>query len=276
MPELPEVETVMNGLKPHLMDAKVEHTIVRQHQLRWPIPQTLANHLNQQRITALARRGKYLLLSIGDGTLLVHLGMSGSLRLVANTAPIKTHDHVTLHLSTQRHLRFNDPRRFGAMLWTDTDPYQHPLLKSLGPEPLSDDFNATLLQQRAFGRRQAIKSLIMDSKIVVGVGNIYAAEALFSAQIHPQTPAGQLTDDQYQRLTQTIKQTLQGAIQQGGTTIKDFVNGHGKPGYFTQHLNVYGRAGKPCYCCQRPLHTLTIGQRSTVYCEHCQPPVILP
>lgn len=270
MPELPEVETVMRGIEPHVIDSVIQKVILRHHQLRWPIPTDLPQHLEQQQIIKLTRRGKYLLIQVPTGTLVFHLGMSGSLRIVDSTTTLKAHDHIDIILSNQNILRFNDPRRFGACLWTNHDPLCFPLLASLGLEPLLPQFTANYLFEKAKNKKIAIKSFIMNSHIVVGVGNIYAAEALFKAKIHPETPAGHLTLIQHQRLVDAIKTILQSAIQQGGTTIKDFKNSEGKPGYFTQQLAVYGRAGKPCVICDTPLHSLHIGQRSTVFCPHCQ------
>jgi len=270
MPELPEVETTMCGLKPHLEAAIILDVIVRQKQLRWPIPTTLQSNLNQQTIRHLSRRGKYLLIAVDSGTLIIHLGMSGSLRIVTNDEPIRPHDHVDIVLSDKKILRYHDPRRFGAILWTSHDPSEHPLLISLGVEPLSDDFTPAFLKQKGGRRRLAIKSLIMDSHVVVGIGNIYAAEALFMAKIHPATPAGLLTLQQCERLVVAIKQILHAAIVQGGTTLRDFVNSEGKPGYFAQKLTVYGRAGLPCIHCQTTLSSFKLGQRNTVYCDYCQ------
>jgi formamidopyrimidine-DNA glycosylase len=271
MPELPEVETVMHGLKPHLEGAVINDVVVRYHQLRWPIPSTLHRDLCQQRVKELTRRGKYLLMRVETGTLIMHLGMSGSLRIVSSMTPINKHDHVDIIFSNQNIMRYTDPRRFGALLWTVDDPYDHVLLKSQGVEPLDSDFTADYLKERACSRRIAIKPFIMDSNIVVGIGNIYAAEALFLAGIYPATPAGLLTQLQYQKLVKSIKQVLQSAIKQGGTTVKDFMNSEGKPGYFTQQLTVYGRAGLPCVRCHASLCSFNLGQRSTVFCVNCQP-----
>ena len=270
MPELPEVETVMHGLAPQIEGAVIQDVVVRHHQLRWPIPLNLKNCLNGEEVISLTRRGKYLLMNFDKGTLIMHLGMSGSLRIVTNMTPVGRHDHIDIIFSPKKILRYNDPRRFGAMLWTDNDPYQHPLLSSLGVEPLKPDFNHEYLKQRAMNRRIAIKPFIMDSHVVVGIGNIYAAEALFLASIHPAMPAGLLTTKQCHRLVDSIQDTLQSAIIQGGTTLKDFVNIEGKPGYFTQKLNVYGRAGLPCINCQTTLKCVKFGQRNTVFCEYCQ------
>ncbi len=270
MPELPEVETTMRGLRPHLENAVVQDVVVRFPTLRWPIPSTLGLDLAQQKVSQLSRRGKYILIAVKKGTLIIHLGMSGSLRIVTTLTTPRRHDHVDIVFSDQKILRYHDPRRFGAILWTEAEPSLHPLLALLGVEPLSADFTPQYLQQKAGVRRIAIKSFIMDSHIVVGVGNIYAAEALFLAKIHPTASAGLLTLQQYQRLVESIRYVLESAIHQGGTTLKDFVNSDGKPGYFAQKLNVYGRVGQPCVACQTILKHLTIGQRSTVFCEYCQ------
>lgn len=271
MPELPEVETVLRGLTPQLEGATIQDVIIRHHQLRWPIPTHLKTLLSQQKILSLSRRGKYLLIQVTTGTLIIHLGMSGSLRLLSLDTPPTRHDHVDIILSTHQRLRYNDPRRFGAILWTEGNPLNHPLLKSMGIEPLDIHFTGEYLKQKALNRSSAIKPFIMNSQIVTGIGNIYAAEALFLAKIHPAIPAGQLTQHQCEQLVDAIKQILKKAIQQGGTTLKDFVNSEGKPGYFSQKLHVYGRAGLPCSTCGTPLRSIQLGQRSTVFCEQCQP-----
>lgn len=270
MPELPEVETIMYGLKPHLEGSRIQDVVIRFPQLRWPIPSTLKANLTQQKIQHISRRGKYLLITLAKGTLIIHLGMSGRLCMVTNSIAPRRHDHVDIILCDNKILRYHDPRRFGAILWTEEEPYQHALLKSLGVEPLNDNFTADYLKQRAVGRRIAIKSFIMDSHVVVGVGNIYATEALFLAKIHPVTSAGMLTNKQCEDLVLAIQNVLRAAIKQGGTTLKDFVNSEGNPGYFLQKLTVYGRAGLPCVECHAALKSLKLGQRSTVYCEYCQ------
>ena len=269
MPELPEVETIVQGLKPHLQDATIKQVTIRTPQLRWPIP-ALNGLLKHQTIRQITRRGKYLLFELPQGTLLIHLGMSGRLCLLPHETPPQRHDHVDLLLTDGRVVRYTDPRRFGAILWTNACPLQHPLLKDLGVEPLTEAFTEAYLLQQTAKRRRAIKPLIMDSKIVVGIGNIYAAESLFLAGIHPAMPAGLLTKTQAARLVPAIKQILERAIAQGGTTLKDFVNGDGRPGYFAQQLEVYGRAGLPCNVCGEPLKSHVLGQRSTVFCEQCQ------
>jgi len=270
MPELPEVETIMQGLIPHLENNLIMDVIVRQDKLRWPVSPMLKQHLVQQKIMQLSRRGKYLLLQMTNGTLIMHLGMSGRLQIQNKATPPARHDHVDIFFGDVCLLRYNDPRRFGAIIWTANDPLQHHLLCSLGIEPLSDDFTGEYLKNQAQNRRVAIKSFIMNSHVVTGIGNIYAAEALFLAKIHPMTPAGVLTEVQCVQLVHAIKDILKAAIHQGGTTIKDFINSDGAPGYFTQQLCVYGRSGKPCLVCQAPLITMQLGQRSTVFCEFCQ------
>lgn len=270
MPELPEVETTRRGLEPYLLGRKVERVIVRQHSLRWPIPEDLESKLVQQPLLGLSRRGKYLLFRYPSGHMIAHLGMSGSMRIVARSEDPGYHDHVDIEFTDAMVLRFNDPRRFGAILWTEGSPEKHKLLDHLGPEPLTDAFNLDYLFQRSRKRKQAIKSFIMDSKVVVGVGNIYANEALFKAGIRPTRAAGAISKARYQRLIEEIKQTLAFAIEQGGTTLRDFVGGDGKPGYFQQQLLVYGRHGQPCKRCCQPLTEVRLGQRSTVYCKACQ------
>ncbi|MGJ8688606.1 MAG: bifunctional DNA-formamidopyrimidine glycosylase/DNA-(apurinic or apyrimidinic site) lyase [Gammaproteobacteria bacterium] len=270
MPELPEVETTRRGIEKHIIDQTVRSVTVRNFQLRWPIPQTLVDELPKRRFSRIERRGKYLLIYAGDACLLIHLGMSGSLRITnANDALLK-HDHVDIVLDNGAILRYCDPRRFGCFLWFKQAPEQHPLLKHLGPEPLTEDFNAQLLYARSRNRRMPVKTFIMDSHIVVGVGNIYANEALFVAGIKPDRSAGKVSKPKYERLVSAVKEILQRAITQGGTTLKDFVGGDGKPGYFKQSLLVYGRAGQQCSQCQSILKELRIAGRSSVYCPQCQ------
>ena len=269
MPELPEVETTRRGIEPHLTGQRVRAMVVRQPKLRWPVPEALPELVSGKVISSVERRGKYLLLNIPGGAVMIHLGMSGSLYLVAEDQPAAYHDHVDLILDSGMALRLTDPRRFGSVLWQASGEY-HELLEKLGPEPLSDNFNADYLIQRCSGRKQAIKQLIMDSHIVVGVGNIYANEALFSAGIHPKRQAGRISAARLTGLVDEIKEVLARAIEQGGTTLKDFVGGDGKPGYFKQELNVYGRAGKSCHSCNATLKEIRLGQRSTVYCPECQ------
>jgi formamidopyrimidine-DNA glycosylase len=269
VPELPEVETTRLGLMPHVLQQQVQHVEIRQPQLRWPVSTEIAALLPGQTIHQLTRRGKYLIFATDVGYQLVHLGMSGSLRLVEKDLPWRKHDHIQWVLSSGQALRFHDPRRFGAVLWTH-DLLQHPLLAHLGPEPLTEDFSAAYLQQKANGRKIPIKSFIMNSQVVVGVGNIYASEALFIAGIHPLRAANQIDLRALSRLVTAIKNVLAAAIAQGGTTLRDFINGQGDPGYFQQQLRVYGREGEACDQCQTLLAMVKINQRSSVYCENCQ------
>jgi formamidopyrimidine-DNA glycosylase len=270
MPELPEVETTLNGIKPFIIQTKIIDVIIRNYQLRWPVPPTIKALLIGETINNIERRGKYLLLTTSKGTIIIHLGMSGSMRILDPTVAVKKHDHIDLVFANQHCLRFTDPRRFGAFLWTAEAPCNHSLLRSLGPEPLSDDFNGEYLWQRAHQRKVSVKAFIMDSKIVVGVGNIYAAEALFIAGIRPKKLAGKIHLATYKKLAQAIKKILQAAIKQGGTTLKDFVHSDGRKGYFRMHLQVYGRGKQPCYQCGTVLREIRLGQRSTVYCVTCQ------
>jgi formamidopyrimidine-DNA glycosylase len=270
MPELPEVETTRLGIKPHIEGQRINQLVIREPRLRWPIPAELPALLANQYIKKVARRGKYLLLHTDIGTIIAHLGMSGSLRiLTAKLAPAK-HDHLDIHFNNNICLRFNDPRRFGCFLWTEEDPALHPLLKNLGPEPLANDFDGDYLFEISRRRSTPIKNFIMDGQVVVGVGNIYANEALYYAGIHPETPAGKINYAQYFRLAEIIKIILAQAIKIGGTTIRNFSGSDGKPGYFKQQLKVYGRAGLTCITCNNILLEIRIGQRSTVYCPQCQ------
>ncbi|MEA3243192.1 MAG: bifunctional DNA-formamidopyrimidine glycosylase/DNA-(apurinic or apyrimidinic site) lyase [Pseudomonadota bacterium] len=270
MPELPEVETTRRGIEPHLCGQKIKRLIVRQPGLRWPVPVQLGRRIKHARIRQLSRRGKYLLISTDTGTLIIHLGMSGSLCIVKDNAPPGRHDHIDLLLENSARLRFRDPRRFGAWLWTDKPPETHPLLSRLGPEPLSNAFDADYFHRLSRGRKLAIKSLLMDSHAVAGVGNIYANEALFLAGIHPARAAGRISRQRYDKLVGALKQVLNEAIRQGGTTLRDFTNGEGKPGYFQQSLSVYAQQGKPCPICSTAIRETRTAQRSTFYCPHCQ------
>jgi formamidopyrimidine-DNA glycosylase len=269
MPELPEVETTRRGVEPHCLNREVLDVVVREGRLRWPVPEALPGLLRGEVIAAVKRRAKYLLFTTESGALLVHLGMSGSLRVVPTEKPPARHDHVDLLLSGGGCLRFNDPRRFGCVLWVPKGS-SSPLLQHLGPEPLTSDFDGGLLYRRSRGRKGPVKNFIMDGKVVVGVGNIYANEALFLSGIRPDRPAGRISLARYQRLADNIKQVLTAAIDQGGTTLRDFVGSDGKPGYFAQQLLVYGRAGEPCSACETPLREMRLGQRSSVYCVACQ------
>lgn len=269
MPELPEVETTRRGIAPHLVGQRVSQVLVRDRRLRWPIPEDLDVRLSGQRIEAVERRAKYLLIKAEVGTLIAHLGMSGSLRLVPADLPVLKHEHVDIVLESGMALRYTDPRRFGALLWSD-DPLSHVLLASLGPEPLGDAFDGERLYQMSRGRSMAIKPFIMDNAVVVGVGNIYASEALFAAGIDPRRAAGAVSRARYLKLAVEIKRILAYAIERGGTTLRDFVGGDGKPGYFQQELFVYGRGGDLCKCCGSTLREIRLGQRASVYCGRCQ------
>lgn len=270
MPELPEVETTCRGIAPHVTGARVTEVIVRRWDLRQPVSKNLAS-IEGHRITAVSRRSKYLLLGIDDGrTVLIHLGMSGSLRVLAPSAAWKTHDHLGITLGKGKQLRFHDPRRFGLVLLLDGDPLAHPLLKGLGPEPLGGNFTAAHLQAACANRSAAIKLVIMDAKVVVGVGNIYASEALFRAGILPRTPARRVSKPQLARLVDAIRAVLTDAIAEGGTTLRDFLNSDGQPGYFRQRLFVYERKGEPCRVCGTPIRHAVLGQRSTYWCPACQ------
>lgn len=270
MPELPEVETTRRGIEPHVVKHKVQSVAVRQPSLRWPVPADLPKRLKAQTLLAAERRGKYLLLRFNKGTLLVHLGMSGSLRVVVkNTLPMK-HDHLDICFDNDKCLRLNDPRRFGAVLWAGENPLAHELLDKLGPEPLSDAFNADYLFTKSRKRKTSVKNFIMDSRIVVGVGNIYASEALFAAGIHPKRAAGHISKARYASLVTEIKTVLEYAITRGGTTLRNFLSADGVPGYFALELKVYGRADEPCVKCGAAIRSITIGQRASYFCPHCQ------
>ena len=270
MPELPEVETTLKGILPHVCGRRIERVVVRNHQLRWPVPKNLHQLLAGQRVSGLQRRAKYLLWQFDGGHLLMHLGMSGSMCVVPAETPAGKHDHLDIAVEGGHSVRFTDPRRFGAALWLQGDPLQHPLLSKLGPEPLGEEFDGEHLYRLSRRRKVPAKTLIMDNKVVVGVGNIYANEALFASGVHPLREAGRISRERYRRLAQAIREVLASAIVQGGTTLKDFVGSDGKPGYFAQELKVYGRAGEPCVQCGRALKEVRVGQRSTVYCGTCQ------
>ena len=270
MPELPEVETTRRGIAPHIQGHTIKEIIVRDRRLRWPVPRNLPDKLQDQKILEVGRRGKYLLLSTSAGTLIIHLGMSGSLRVLPCATPYEKHDHVDIKLDTDLCLRLRDPRRFGAVLFTDTDPREHELLRDLGPEPLSDALTGEYLFTRSRKRKTCIKSFIMDSHIVVGVGNIYANEALFAAGIHPRRAAGKVSRENYTALVSAIKKVLRASIKAGGTTLRDFTRSDGKPGYFRLSLLIYDHAGEPCPKCGKPISQAVIAQRATYYCTHCQ------
>jgi formamidopyrimidine-DNA glycosylase len=271
MPELPEVETTRRGVEPHLAGHRITDVIVRHRGLRQPVSESLDSIVGD-RFTAVRRRAKYLIFELKrGGSLLVHLGMSGSLRLADPATEFKKHDHVALTLDSKKQLRFHDPRRFGIFLHLpEGDPLEHPLLRGLGPEPLDGDFTTAHLARACSGRNVAIKLAIMDPKVVVGVGNIYASEALFRAGIRPATPASRVTKPRLAKLVASIRQVLTESIEQGGTTLRDFLNSDGEPGYFAQSLFVYERKGEPCRICRTLIQHAVIGQRSTYWCPKCQ------
>lgn len=270
MPELPEVETTRRGIEPHIQNQTITNIIIRDSRLRWPVPEQLKTQATNQKILSVNRRGKYILIETDPGTIILHLGMSGNLRILPAEAEIKKHDHIDIVFNTHQCLRFHDPRRFGACLWTTQDPLKHTLLKHLGPEPWDSTFNAVMLYQKSRQRKIAIKNFIMDSKVVVGVGNIYANEALFHSGILPDVAAGKVSLKRYEKLVESIQIILKKAIEQGGTSLRDFTNSSGQPGYFKQKLAVYGRTGQSCLICHRPIKESRIGQRSCFYCSKCQ------
>ncbi|MHB8345817.1 MAG: bifunctional DNA-formamidopyrimidine glycosylase/DNA-(apurinic or apyrimidinic site) lyase [Acidiferrobacterales bacterium] len=270
MPELPEVETTRRGIAPHLLGRCVRSVVIRNPNLRWKVPVALARELPGQTLHAVERRAKYLLLRADSGTVIIHLGMSGSLRIVACTTPAERYDHVDFVLSGGKCLRLRDPRRFGAVLWTHASPASHVLLRDIGPEPLEDGFSGTYLYARTRRRKIAARDLLLNTRIVAGIGNIYANEALFGAGIRPGRRAGRLSRAECDRLVGTIRTTLTDAIDAGGTTLRDFRNADGRPGYFQTVLAVYGQAGKPCPRCATPIRALRCGQRRAFFCPHCQ------
>lgn len=270
MPELPEVETTRRGIAPYVTGRRVSRVVVRNPKLRWRVPRALIEELPGQTIHAVTRRAKYLLLRADAGTAILHLGMSGSLRVVDADRPPGKFDHLDLVFSNGDCLRFRDPRRFGLVLWTRKDPSTHRLLAGLGPEPFSSDFSDAYLHRITRGRSRAIRDVLLDSHIVAGIGNIYANEALFSAGIRPMRPAGRLSLTDCKRLVSAIGATLKRAIRAGGTTLRDFRSSNGEPGHFQLSLNVYGRDGEPCRVCRTPIRRRRLGQRSSFYCPKCQ------
>lgn len=270
MPELPEVETTKEGIKPHLEGQIIRNIDVRNGTFRIPVSASINELCSAKKVLSVTRRAKYILIQLTQGYLLIHLGMSGHLRIVSEKAVSQKHDHITLYLTNGQALRFCDPRRFGLFLYLDEDPHQHKLLAHLGPEPLSEAFNGHYLYQSAQNKNKPVKSLIMDNAIVVGVGNIYATESLFLANIHPATPAKDISKASYALLANHIKQVLQQAIHCGGTTLRDFYAFDGKPGYFSISLKIYGRKNLPCLECQHPVETIIIGGRTSAFCPQCQ------
>jgi len=270
MPELPEVETTRRGIAPHIEGRRLRRLRVRSRKLRWPIPAGLEQRLAGADILSLERRAKYLLLCSSRGTALIHLGMTGSLRIITDGRAPGRHDHFDLEIEDGPIIRFTDPRRFGSLLWAGKDAARHPLLSKLGPEPLASAFSGTYLHRISRGRQVAIKSFLMNAQNVVGVGNIYASEALHRAGVHPKRKAGRIALPRYEAIADSIKLVLAESIRAGGTTLRDFFDGDGKPGYFTQQLRVYDREGQPCLECGEAIRQSVIGQRSSYYCLQCQ------
>jgi formamidopyrimidine-DNA glycosylase len=270
VPELPEVETTRRGIAPHVVGRRIERLQVHDRRLRWPVDLTMITAVQGRAIRNAGRRAKYLLLETEVGTLILHLGMSGSLRVLPVGTPRVAHDHVDIELDSGQTLRFNDPRRFGSLFFTRDDPSLHPLLRKLAPEPLEEDFDGGYLFRITRRRAVAIKQLVMNSQLVVGVGNIYASEALFRARVRPRRAARSLTRAECGKLARAIKATLTMAVKVGGTTLRDYVGADGNPGYFRQKLYVYERAGLPCRVCGRPVKQFTQGGRSTYWCSNCQ------
>lgn len=270
MPELPEVETTRRGVAPRVIGRRIAAVTVYDRRLRWPVPEDLERQLRGKSIERVDRRSKYLLFRIGAGTLLVHLGMTGSLRVFSRAPPRRAHDHADLVLDDGTTLRYHDPRRFGAILWLPPATEPHPLLRRLGPEPLEPGFDADHLWRGTRGRRAAIKLALMDNRLVVGVGNIYANEALFRAGIRPTIAAGRLSRPRLARLADAVRDVLTEAIAKGGSTLRDYVDSSGAPGYFQLAYHVYGREGAPCRLCGAPIRRIRQGQRATFYCPRCQ------
>jgi formamidopyrimidine-DNA glycosylase len=270
MPELPEVETTRRGLLPQVVGRTIRSVVVRDARLRWPVPPDLAGRLEGRRLEGISRRGKYLLFDLGEGHLLVHLGMSGSLRRLAHPEPPRPHDHVDVVLDDGSLMRLTDPRRFGAVLWLGSRPERHALLRDLGPEPLGEDFSGRHLFDRSRGRRVAVKQFLMDAHTVTGIGNIYASEALYHAGIHPSRAAGRIALARYDFLAGAIRATLGRALAAGGTTLRDFVGSDGRPGHFQQESAVYGREGESCRACGTAIRATRHGSRSTYFCPRCQ------
>jgi formamidopyrimidine-DNA glycosylase len=269
MPELPEVETTLQGIKPHIENVIIKNFTARQPKLRWPIPPYMQEKLFNNCIIKLNRRGKYLIMTTNTGSIIMHLGMSGRVKILHEYIKPEKHDHVDIEFDNNIILRYTDPRRFGCILWSES-PYSHPLIVNLGIEPFDINFTGDFLHNLAKNRSLPIKSFVMDSKIVVGVGNIYATEVLFKTNIHPSTPAKLIKLEQMHQLVAEIKIILKNAIAEGGTTLKDFLRSDGKPGYFVQQLQMYGRVSKPCFVCKSPIEAIKIGQRTTSYCPTCQ------
>jgi formamidopyrimidine-DNA glycosylase len=270
MPELPEVETTRRGLEPHVVGKRIRQVVVRNPNLRWPVPRDLARRLEGEEVRAIRRRGKYLLFDCLAGHLLVHLGMSGKLSIVPAATPARKHDHIDLRLEDANAVRLTDPRRFGAMLWLATPAERHALLAGLGLEPFEKEFTGKALAAFARGRKVAVKQFLMNARVVTGVGNIYASEALFRAGVHPLSPAGRISAARWDRIAKAVRETLLRAVEKGGTTLRDFASTDGSPGYFLAECAVYGREGKPCPRCRAKVKAIRQGQRSTFFCPRCQ------
>ncbi len=269
MPELPEVETSRRGIEPWIVDTTIAKVVVRDRRLRWPVARGVERHLQGQPIHSVDRRAKYLLINTGNGTAILHLGMTGSVFIVDRDTPAGIHDHLDIELDSGKTLRFRDPRRFGSFHWSK-EPLAHPLLAKLGPEPLGDNFDGEYLWRRSRGRKVSVKQFIMNAQIIVGVGNIYASESLFLAGINPKRSAGRIARHRYDALAESIRDILSRAIKAGGTTLRDFYGGDGEPGYFKQQLEVYDREGEHCRRCNTVIRAFAQGQRSTYYCKRCQ------
>ena len=269
MPELPEVETSRRGIEPHIVNATIARVIIRERRLRWPVASTVDRNLPGTRVTSIGRRAKYLLINTDAGTAILHLGMSGSVSVLDRGTPAGVHDHVDIEFDTGLMLRFRDPRRFGSLHWSKS-PLSHRLLRSLGPEPLGEDFDGRYLWQTSRGRKVSVKQFIMNAQVVVGVGNIYASEALHLAGINPRRAAGRIALQRYVTLADSIQLVLKKAIKAGGTTLRDFYGSDGEAGYFNQELQVYDREDAPCYRCKTPISAIVQGQRRTYYCKQCQ------
>ena len=270
MPELPEVETTLKGVSKEILNKKIKSFVCREHKLRWPIPMDMHNFLKGKTFISAVRRGKYIILYLDKGAVLIHLGMSGKLRIFKGSVNPVKHEHWDINFTDGWNLRYTDTRKFGALLKTTKDPYEHKLIKSLGPEPLGNSFNGDYLFQKSRKKTKPIKNFIMDSKIVTGVGNIYANEALFMAGIRPTKKSGLVSKAKYQDLSQAIVETLKEAIEAGGTTLKDYSNAYEAPGYFKKELKVYDRGGESCLVCKKDLKEIRQSNRSTVYCSNCQ------
>jgi formamidopyrimidine-DNA glycosylase len=269
MPELPEVEITRRGIEPLVLGGTITAVKVRNSHLRWRVPRNIARRIVGQTVSRLLRRGKYLLFEFAGGWLIVHLGMSGSLRVVDPQLPPGKHDHLDLVFGGKA-LRLRDPRRFGAVLWNDGDFAGHPLLAALGVEPLGEQFSAGFLYRATRGRTAGIKALLMNAHVVAGIGNIYANESLFRAGIHPRARAGRLSRARCARLVEAVRDTLQAALAAGGSSLRDFVHSDGASGYFQQQYGVYGRAGQSCRVCGAIIKLARLGQRSSFYCPKCQ------